>query len=235
MASTRPFLHEASSALLARIPSLPLRGHKERAAKKRAAKKHDDENDSLAANESPSARVSARYSGSVALDRGLKTSELGHTLRVVEKLRADLAEAGVECPGIAVIGAQNAGKSSLLESLTGISFPRGEGLCTRCPIIVSLEVDEAVARPTVTLATDAAYTQESVAFELSDESKHAIRDALRERMRAVSGGKVTDAPVYAKVVRREGATLTMCDLPGITALHDAQHDVEEATTGLTER
>jgi GTPase SAR1 family protein len=32
---------------------------------------------------------------------------------------------------IAVVGDQSSGKSSLLESLTGFSFPRGAGLCTR--------------------------------------------------------------------------------------------------------
>jgi GTPase SAR1 family protein len=32
---------------------------------------------------------------------------------------------------IAVLGDQSSGKSSVLESLTGFSFPRGAGLCTR--------------------------------------------------------------------------------------------------------
>ncbi|KAJ3757669.1 P-loop containing nucleoside triphosphate hydrolase protein [Lentinula raphanica] len=37
-------------------------------------------------------------------------------------------------PQITVIGNQSAGKSSLLEAITGITVPRDAGTCTRCPI-----------------------------------------------------------------------------------------------------
>lgn len=36
-------------------------------------------------------------------------------------------------------GSQSAGKSSALESITGITFPRAEGTCTRCPIEARLK------------------------------------------------------------------------------------------------
>jgi len=39
---------------------------------------------------------------------------------------------------IVVVGGQSSGKSSLLESLTGFSFPRGQGLCTRYATQISL-------------------------------------------------------------------------------------------------
>ena len=42
-------------------------------------------------------------------------------------------------PQIAVIGDQSSGKSSLLSSLSGIPFPRGSGLVTRMPIIITLQ------------------------------------------------------------------------------------------------
>jgi interferon-induced GTP-binding protein Mx1 len=35
---------------------------------------------------------------------------------------------------IVVVGDQSSGKSSVLEAISGIPFPRGSGLCTRCPI-----------------------------------------------------------------------------------------------------
>ena len=41
-------------------------------------------------------------------------------------------------PQIAVIGDQSCGKSSLLEALSGIPFPRGVGLVTRCPTCISM-------------------------------------------------------------------------------------------------
>jgi GTPase SAR1 family protein len=37
-----------------------------------------------------------------------------------------------------VVGSQSSGKSSLLESITGFSFPRGQGLCTRYATQITL-------------------------------------------------------------------------------------------------
>ncbi|KAH8823030.1 P-loop containing nucleoside triphosphate hydrolase protein, partial [Flagelloscypha sp. PMI_526] len=37
-------------------------------------------------------------------------------------------------PSVAVIGNQSSGKSSLIESICGISVPRDSGTCTRCPM-----------------------------------------------------------------------------------------------------
>ena len=39
----------------------------------------------------------------------------------------------VDLPQIAVVGNQSAGKSSLIESISGITLPRASGTCTRCP------------------------------------------------------------------------------------------------------
>lgn len=40
---------------------------------------------------------------------------------------------------ICVMGDQSSGKSSVLEALAGIPFPRGSGLVTRCPIRLSMK------------------------------------------------------------------------------------------------
>jgi hypothetical protein len=39
---------------------------------------------------------------------------------------------------IVVVGSQSSGKSSLIESVTGFSFPRGQGLCTRYATQITL-------------------------------------------------------------------------------------------------
>ena len=39
----------------------------------------------------------------------------------------------IDLPQIAVVGNQSAGKSSLIESISGITLPRASGTCTRCP------------------------------------------------------------------------------------------------------
>jgi len=45
----------------------------------------------------------------------------------------------IELPQLVVVGAQSSGKSSVLESIVGRDFlPRGSGIVTRCPLILSL-------------------------------------------------------------------------------------------------
>jgi interferon-induced GTP-binding protein Mx len=63
-------------------------------------------------------------------------SSLGGKARVlidlIDALRADGVDKDIEIPQIAVIGDQSSAKSSVLEAISGISFPRGNGLVTRC-------------------------------------------------------------------------------------------------------
>ncbi|KAM7187039.1 P-loop containing nucleoside triphosphate hydrolase protein [Rhypophila sp. PSN 637] len=44
----------------------------------------------------------------------------------------------IQTSQIVVVGSQSSGKSSLLENLTGFSFPRGQGLCTRYATQITL-------------------------------------------------------------------------------------------------
>lgn len=57
---------------------------------------------------------------------------LGHRamLDKIDRLR-ELVGTVIALPQIVVVGDQSSGKSSVLESLTGFSFPRATGLCTR--------------------------------------------------------------------------------------------------------
>jgi interferon-induced GTP-binding protein Mx1 len=55
-------------------------------------------------------------------------------LQLAEELRSLGLDQQLAVPQIAVMGDQSSGKSSVLEALSGIPFPRGSGLVTRCPI-----------------------------------------------------------------------------------------------------
>ncbi|ORX35006.1 interferon-induced GTP-binding protein Mx1 [Kockovaella imperatae] len=59
---------------------------------------------------------------------GLVDSKL---LDKIDKLFVCGVGAEVELPQLVVVGNQSSGKSSVLEALTGIPFPRDDGLCTR--------------------------------------------------------------------------------------------------------
>ncbi|KAI1791428.1 P-loop containing nucleoside triphosphate hydrolase protein [Ganoderma leucocontextum] len=64
-------------------------------------------------------------------DYGKSSKEL---IEFVGQLRALGAHIDLELPRIVVIGNQSAGKSSLVEAISGINVPRDAGTCTRCPM-----------------------------------------------------------------------------------------------------
>ncbi|KAK8038602.1 hypothetical protein PG993_007013 [Apiospora rasikravindrae] len=53
------------------------------------------------------------------------------TLTKIDKLRELNVGALIPLPQLVAVGDQSSGKSSVLESVTGFSFPRAAGLCTR--------------------------------------------------------------------------------------------------------
>jgi GTP-binding protein EngB required for normal cell division len=68
---------------------------------------------------------------------GLSSSALSqgrrHLLDIVNRLHTTGVQVDMDLPQIAVVGQQSAGKSSLIESISGITLPRASGTCTRCP------------------------------------------------------------------------------------------------------
>ncbi|KAJ7405018.1 hypothetical protein BTVI_70463 [Pitangus sulphuratus] len=58
---------------------------------------------------------------------------------LVDSLRALGIEKDLSLPAIAVIGDQSSGKSSVLEALSGVALPRGNGIVTRCPLELKLK------------------------------------------------------------------------------------------------
>ena len=54
-------------------------------------------------------------------------------LDLIDTLRSQGVHQDLPLPQIAVMGDQSSGKSSVLEALSGVPFPRGTGLVTRCP------------------------------------------------------------------------------------------------------
>ncbi|KAJ6785557.1 hypothetical protein PWT90_06969 [Aphanocladium album] len=68
----------------------------------------------------------------------LRTTKSSVRLNQIEKIRANGVGELVALPQLVVCGDQSAGKSSVLEGITRIPFPRQEGLCTRFPTEIIL-------------------------------------------------------------------------------------------------
>lgn len=76
--------------------------------------------------------------------QSLLTSNYEATVRPTLDLIENLRNVGIErydihIPQVVVVGDQSTGKSSILEGMSGISFPRGEGLVTRCATQINMK------------------------------------------------------------------------------------------------
>jgi interferon-induced GTP-binding protein Mx len=115
------------------------------------------------------------------------------------------------------MGDQSCGKSSVLEALSGVSFPRGSGLVTRCPVQLVMKR---------TAAGSPWKARARVAWQKSTQPKSAgevrspelLEAVIAELMSAVcdatANGFSTDSLVI-DISSPECPDLTLIDLPGI--------------------
>ncbi|XP_032888413.1 interferon-induced GTP-binding protein Mx3-like [Amblyraja radiata] len=64
--------------------------------------------------------------------------EVRPCIDLIDSLRGFGVDKDLGLPAIAVLGDQSSGKSSVLEALSGVAFPRGSGIVTRCPLELKL-------------------------------------------------------------------------------------------------
>ncbi|XP_056160068.1 dynamin-related protein 4C-like [Syzygium oleosum] len=132
-------------------------------------------------------------------------------LDAVDKLQnLKVMKEGIQLPTIVIVGDQSSGKSSVLESLAGISLPRGQDICTRVPLIMRLQDRRQDESPKLHLEFNGKIVNVSNEDDVSD----AIVTATN--VIASSGKGISNTPLTL-VVKKDGAPdLTMVDLPGIT-------------------
>ena len=159
---------------------------------------------------------------------------LGAKLAVIEELRHDLNEEDVECPGVIVVGSQSAGKSSVLEHLTGLAFPRAQNTCTRVPTVVALQ--RSTANPSILVSKTAQFV-EGKKTERFDHPTEIGPTILKFQTDRLGGVPIKDTPVYVRYSRGVGPVMTLMDLPGITH-NDEQHpnfDIHDATSAMVNK
>ncbi|KAI1159503.1 P-loop containing nucleoside triphosphate hydrolase protein [Nemania serpens] len=71
-------------------------------------------------------KVNVQYDGS-----RLQNEDHQNILDVIDTLRSQGIGRYVDLPQIIVCGDQSSGKSSILEAISGLSFPTKDNLCTR--------------------------------------------------------------------------------------------------------
>jgi interferon-induced GTP-binding protein Mx1 len=112
-----------------------------------------------------------------------------------------------------VVGDQSAGKSSVLEAISGIQLPRAQNICTRCPLELRMKL---------TTGNEYAIICNSKSSQNQAETLHdmsQIRSAVTRLAAEIAGEgtNVSSTPIYLAVYKRSILyDLTLIDLPGIT-------------------
>ncbi|KAM7189858.1 P-loop containing nucleoside triphosphate hydrolase protein [Naviculisporaceae sp. PSN 640] len=160
-------------------------------------------------------------------------------LDIVDALRSQGVSHYVDLPQIIVCGSQSSGKSSTLESLSGIEFPTAEGLCTRFATELILRRGD-VPGIKVHIQPHADRTEEerirlsAFSMETSDKMPFPkIIDAAKEAMGLGAIGP--GAKIFSTDVLRIESTsptapnLTLVDLPGLFGAADKNQSDDDAS------
>ncbi|KAH7883417.1 P-loop containing nucleoside triphosphate hydrolase protein, partial [Phlebopus sp. FC_14] len=75
-------------------------------------------------------------------------------MQLINDLRSMGADVLIDLPTVVVIGGQSAGKSSLVEAVSGINVPRDSGTCTRCPMECTMSSSATSWSCKISLRTD---------------------------------------------------------------------------------
>ncbi|OAA80050.1 Dynamin, GTPase domain protein [Akanthomyces lecanii RCEF 1005] len=153
-----------------------------------------------------------------ALDE-LNTREAKMLHELMGELRFCGINGIVNLPQIVVVGEQNAGKSSVLEAISGVRFPVAAGLCTRFATEISFYKTE-YSRINVRIRRDITSGSEvDIAFDESGAGKEDLPELIqkaKERMGISDGDKDFSKDVLCiSVEGPEMVPLTLVDLPGI--------------------
>jgi len=118
-------------------------------------------------------------------------------------------------PQIAVFGDQSSGKSSLLEALSGIPFPRGTGLVTRCPTCISLRQEDGVKWSAKIRLTSKRYSDiKEVELYNPEEISEKIAE-LTNILTENDGARLSSEGIFIRVTASTVSNITIVDLPGI--------------------
>ncbi|KAL3466423.1 P-loop containing nucleoside triphosphate hydrolase protein [Aspergillus heterothallicus] len=160
---------------------------------------------------------------------GLQTSRTSARLNQIDRIRAN----GLVC------GDQSAGKSSVLEGITGIPFPRQDGLCTRFATEISLRHQPGEQRATAMIIPHVSRSEEERerlgAFRRQIHDFTEIPNIIEEAsaLMGLRGHTADlDAPAFsADILRLEligntGLHLTIVDLPGLISVSENEEDVK---------
>ena len=174
---------------------------------------------------------------------GLRSGRSSQRLEQIASLRARGVGEHVDLPQLVVCGDQSAGKSSVLEGITGLPFPRQDGVCTKfateiilChtegPTNVSAEIIPCFSRSETSKAELLTYRREMAHFS-------ELPDVIAEtgaRLGIRGFGSIQEGPAFVEDVLRikvsgpTGLHLTVVDLPGLISVANEEQTEDDVRT-----
>ncbi|KAJ5557554.1 Dynamin [Penicillium frequentans] len=140
---------------------------------------------------------------------GLSSAKTSKRLNQIDCVRANGVGDHIALPQLAVCGDQSAGKSSVLEGITGYPFPRKDGLCTQYPTEIVLRHDAQASSMTASLLPSQSRSAEEkikfAGFQREFEDFTELPTIIREAstyMGVRGFSNFADAPAFAADVLR---------------------------------
>ena len=167
----------------------------------------------------------------------LQSKDHRDLLDIIDKLRSKGISRYVDLPEIIVCGDQSAGKSSVLEAISGMSFPTKDNLCTRFATELVLRRDTNTGvkisiNPGLERSPNERDRLSRFPFEI--DIANLDLGSVVEKAKEAMG--LSDAKVFSTDTLRmelRGPTqphLTMVDLPGLFRAGNKDQSVDDATT-----
>ena len=168
--------------------------------------------------------------------QAFRSSEQQNLLDEIDSLRLQGISEFVFLPQIVVCGDQSSGKSSVLEAISGVPFPRSDTLCTRFATEVILrEATTTEAVVSIVPSQDApdADRERLLAYRESlqrlEDFPHLIERAKSEMGITATGNAFSKNILRVEISGQGKPKLTVVDLPGLIhseSRHQSPADVE---------
>jgi len=168
-------------------------------------------------------------------------------LNQVDRVRASGIGDHISLPQLVVCGDQSSGKSSVLEGLTGIPFPRQEGTCTKFATEIILRHSPHPLSITATILPHGSQDDKTkarlLAFKRQMDDFTQLPDLISDA--AVLMGVAGSDSIQVKrtfsrdalrleVTGSTGLHLTVVDLPGLIAVNEDNEDDVDLVTNLVQ-
>ncbi|XP_067672973.1 interferon-induced GTP-binding protein Mx-like [Haliotis asinina] len=163
-------------------------------------------------------------------------AEVRPLIDLVDKLRGYGLDTDINLPAVAVIGDQSAGKSSVLEAMSGVQLPRGTGIVTRCPLEMRMKhsEDEDTWEGKIMYKDKHDMPHEEVILN-RESVGDLVRKAQKEMTDSAKG--ISDELITLEVTSSDVPDLTVIDLPGIArnAVEGQPFDIEARIKNMIRR